>query len=211
MNKIITVTAFSLITATTYSQMFSVSADKMNVIYIGVPNPLSVAVENTPCNSIDITTNNGSIEKQEKCHYFIMPEKTGIADVQVYKTQGKNKKIIGEMRYRVKLIPDPTAKVGNVTVGELSKGIFCAQVGVIAYLENFDFDFRFIVTGFTVMILRGNRVVYSGTNTGARFDDEMLKQFKKVENGDMILFVNITGKGADGKKRNLNPVQITIK
>jgi hypothetical protein len=39
----------------------------------------------------------------------------------------------------------------------------------------------------------------------------MLRQFKKVEDGDMVLFVNIAGKGADGKKRNLNPVQITIK
>ena len=62
MNKtIILIATLIILSLSSFSQKFSVSPDKNNVFYIGVDNPITIAVENTSCNSLIVKSTNGKI------------------------------------------------------------------------------------------------------------------------------------------------------
>src|SRR5690606_20010260 len=69
--------------------------------------------------------------------------------------------------FRVKRIPDPIAKFGGKTGGNMATVAIKAQNAVFASLDNFDFDAKFNVTKFSMIIAkpRADAIVLS-TNGG---------------------------------------------
>lgn len=55
-----------------------VSADKMNVLYSGIDNPVQIAVENCSCKNVVATVTNGSLTG-EGCHYIFRSNNIGKA------------------------------------------------------------------------------------------------------------------------------------
>ena len=60
---------------------------------------------------------------------------------------------IGKYEYRVKRIPDPVITLGGkLGPGHINKGTLAAQTGIIPILKNFDFQARFVVKEYTMII-----------------------------------------------------------
>src|SRR5664279_4244911 len=81
------------------AQKFSISADRNNILYVGLDNPLTIAVENYPSNSIIVETDNGTIEGSSG-KYIFRANKRGKADVILYKRIKGQTKEIGRDEFR---------------------------------------------------------------------------------------------------------------
>jgi len=189
----------------------SMQLDKMNVFYIGVPNPVTVAaagysVEDVSLNIPGATVRDSSL----KGHYNIIVDKIGKVTVGINaKTKEGPVKQVGSMEVRVKRIPDPIVKVGGTPGGGMPASLFRIQIAPAAILENFDFDAKFKITQFEFSVLpKGREVVgpfKTTSQTGCRFGDksEIKKAMDMLRPGDKVFIEGIKAVGPDGKVRDL--------
>jgi gliding motility-associated protein GldM len=182
----------------------------MNVLYIGVDNPIKISVSGIPSDRINATSTNGIIRRAGE-GWIAIPRQPGnaliIVDADV---EGKGKrKGMGSMEFRVKNIPDPIGKVAGKKGGYIDKNVLLAQMVVNADLENFEFDAKFTVTEFTVAAnVRGfNQEEISKSFKITATQRDIISNLKK---GDKIYFDNIKAVGPDGKPRELPTVSFKI-
>ena len=90
---------------------FSVAATKMNVMYIGVPNPISISASGAKSdNDISASITGGSISRAGKDGWVATVNTPGEETVTVSgKTVEGDQKTFGQAKFRVKRIPDPKA------------------------------------------------------------------------------------------------------
>ena len=186
-----------------------VSPTKMNVFYIGVDNPVDVSVPGVPPNKVHASISSGSIRKKGN-GYVVRVKRVGKVRVSASADFESGKKNMGSKEFRVKKVPDPVAKVGSKKRGTVSKNWLAAQTGVKADLENFDFDLRFKVTGFTVSAtIKGYEE--EARSHGARFTAQQKLLIKKVPKKRKVYIEGIKAVGPDGTTRNLGAISFRLK
>lgn len=192
----------------------SIQLDKMNVFYIGVPNPITVSAAGYSIEDISVNIPGANLATTGKGKWDVTVTTPGkiMASINA-KTDGGVKQV-GGMEIRVKTIPDPVAKVAGKTGGIVGASVFRAQIGIPAILENFDFEARFVVTSFEFSYLpkRGeyqgpfnvNGASFAGAAQVANYQSKLAKP------GDKIFIENIKAKGPDGRTRTLNSINLTL-
>jgi hypothetical protein len=155
MNKLIAI-VFLFFHFCCVAQHFAASADKNNILYIGISNPLSVAVENIAANTLVIKTDNGLIIGNNG-KYEATPTIQGKATYFIYKkNNGKLKKVAAAI-FRVKHLPNPVFRIGPCNSGcVIQKKTIVNQQYVRVDLENFDINARFQIKKFTVCIIKND-------------------------------------------------------
>jgi len=135
--KILYASLFSLLTLYLYSQTATVTADKMNVFYKGVDNPMTVVVENYACKDIVVKTDVGEI-KGDGCHYYYHTKDSTASNAKVYVGVLTNSVInwIDTINVRLKLVPDPTTRIGGVYGGLLQQEelLQALMIGIMMYI-----------------------------------------------------------------------------
>lgn len=192
----------------------SIQLDKMNVFYIGVPNPITVSAAGYSLEDINILIPGAKITPGEKKgQYSIMMDKPGNIEATITAKDGTTTKEVGSMPIRVKFIPDPVARIGGKSQGGLATNIFKVQQGVIAALDGFDFDARFQVTGFQFSVLpkRGELIgPFSATTALFSSNKQIEEAIKRCKPGDRVYFEEIKARGPDGRSRTLNNVSFLL-
>jgi gliding motility-associated protein GldM len=182
-----------------------VSPDKMNVLYIGVPNPVSVSAPGVPTAALNVSMSGGSISGSAG-HYTVKVSSVGDAKITV---TGEKGMVLGASAFRIKRIPDPKLQFGGKSGGATSAANLRGQDRVFAKLDNFDFDARFNVTRFTLLIIkpRQDAIIYSGTSgelTGA-----MKSAMSTVTPGTTVVFKDAVAVGPDGSPRGLDAIVLS--
>jgi hypothetical protein len=195
--------------STAYSQHAVVAANKMNVLYIGVDNPISIAANNYSCKDLVVEISHGTITQNEdnSCRYTAKVTTPGRVSVNVKNKKGK---LLEEVDFRVKRIPDPKPHIGTINNyhGTSEKYLKWGQ-GLIAVLENFDFDINFQIASYTMATCQ-NGQLYAAEVMGSLFTDEVKEIINQSVPGNTILFDNIRCYGSDGYIRRLEPLAINI-
>ena len=186
-----------------------ISATKMNVLYVGVENPISISVSGVPSSAVSATMTNGTLEKSGN-DWIARPTTPGTKAIVTVMAniEGKNTKMT-DMEYRVKSVPNPTPTVGGLTGGKIAKATLAAQIAVVAEMKDFDFDMKFTVTGYTVTILKGANT-RPFDNKEAKFSAEIKQQFEGLTKGSKVFIEDIKAVGPDRRTRELPPVIFTI-
>lgn len=194
----------------------SIQLDKMNVFYIGVDNPITVSAAGYSLQDISVSIDGAEVTANSQAgigHYVVKASKPGkvMANINA-KTEGGVKKV-GAMEVRVKYIPDPVAKIGGKPGGTISSSQLKAQIGVVADLEAFDFDTRFVVTGFEMSMLpkRGElQGPFKSSGPYLNKDKDIIDAIKRCKPGDRVYFEEIRAKGPDGRIRKLNAITFLL-
>lgn len=188
----------------------SMQLDKMNVFYIGVDNPVTVAAAGYSVEDVFLEAPGATITGPGKGHYIINVTQKGDLIVSIKaKTKDKGVQTVGTSKIRVKRIPDPIASLGGFSNGGMSAALFRVQIAPAAVLEGFDFDAKFQVVGFTFSMLpRGKDFVGPftvETRSGARFRDskEIDKVMSSAKAGDRVFIESIKAVGPDHQTRTL--------
>ncbi len=184
-----------------------VSPDKMNVFYIGVDNPVSVSAPGIPKESLRVNMTGGNISGSNG-QYTVKVSSIGDAMVNVLAEIAGKTQSIGATKFRVKRIPDPVAKFAGKTGGSLSSVVIKSQDRLFAILDNFDFDAKFNVTRFSLVIQkpRADAVIINGT--GNTLNSAMQSAMATVTPGTRVIFDNIMAVGPDGTPRSLNSIPL---
>ena len=187
-----------------------VSADKMNVFYIGVDNPVSISAPGIPKEKIRPSITGGTITGSNGS-YIVRVTAQGEANVTVSGEIEKGQtKVLGGAKYRVKRVPDPVAKFGGMVSGQMNKSVVRAQGFVSAVLENFDFDLKFNVSKFTLIVAKKRQDVITLQSASNALTSEMQNALSGLNPGDRFYFDDIIAKGPDGSNRKLGVVAITV-
>lgn len=199
-----------------YAQKAVVSADKMNVVYIGVDNPISFAVPGYEANQISITVDEGVIVKEKNGKYIYrcthVPQKGGVSFF-VSGTKNKKTKVLDTVFYRIKRVPDPQIRIfcdhRNFSICLIN----LQRNGLQLYFENFDFEMNFYVTDFDVEVTQvSTNKVTKFHNVGAFLSAEVNELLKGVLAGDKISIRNVAVSGPGTAKIILdaNPIIVIM-
>lgn len=183
-----------------------VSPDKMNVFYVGVPNPVSVSAPGIPKENLSVTISGGSISGSNGKYTVNVTSAGSVAKVNVSANINGKVQNIGSSDFRVKRIPDPKAKFAGKTGGSLSSVIIKSQGSIFAILDQFDFDAKFDVTRFSLVIARPRADVVVLQATGNTFSQQMRAAIAAVTPGTRVIFDDIVAVGPDGTQRQLDPM-----
>lgn len=188
-----------------------VSADKMNVLYIGVDNPISVSAPGISKDRIRASLSGAGSLSGSNGKYTARVSEPGKVMITVSGDIGRGQyKQLGGMEYRVKRVPDPIAKVGGVSSGNMSAAQLKAQRGVFAVLEGFDFDLKFNVKSFNMTVVRARQDPVRLSSGSAAITSEMSNALNSLGSKDKVFFDDILASGPDGTTRRLNGVVINI-
>ena len=186
----------------------TVAADKMNVFYVGVDNPVSISAAGIPSAEMKIEAEGITIVKQSNGKYSTKPKRPGLAKITV--SGGGLKPTVFE--YRVKPIPTPIPMLGDLKGGPISIGRMKAYKGIRAVLENFDFNAKCEIVGFELTRLPklGDPVFVD--NAGGDFGKKAKRIIKKTKHNDIYYFDKIRAKcPGDISTRKLNGMMFRIK
>lgn len=177
----------------------AVMLDKMNVFYIGVPNPITIGSP-VGWDKTSVTMSGGTISGTGS-NRTVTVSTVGTASITVT-ADGKS----NTFQFRVKRIPDPVIKVGPSGGGRMQAAVFRAQPAVRAELENFDFEARYNVTGADIYFnIPGDRNV-NKVSIGSGSLAPASAIMSKIVPGTTVTFDNIRVVGPDGQPRTIqNP------
>lgn len=191
-----------------------VSPTKMNVLYIGVENPVSISVPGVPTENLSPSLSGGTLRPGKEKGEFIAEVKGGseaIVSVSAkFMVDGKaTTKNMGQFKFRVKRVPDPVAYIANKKDGLVSANELIAAGAVIPKMENFDFDLQFKITAFDLSMNMQGDFITKSVN-GNKLSAEMATMLKSAKKGTKIYIEEVKAVGPDGVPRKLAPLNLKL-
>ncbi|WP_345948566.1 gliding motility protein GldM [Mucilaginibacter sp. PAMB04274] len=187
----------------------TVAAEKMNVLYIGVANPLSVSAPGIPKDKLRVSMSGGSVSGSNGS-FTARVTSPGTVNVTVSgeASPGKNQ-VLGSTSFRVKRIPDPVVMFGGKDGGQTSTANLKAQDRVFAKLENFEFDANFNIQRFNLLILKPRQDPILLSTSGNQLSGQMRAAMASIVPGTRVAFTSVIAVGPDGSQRGLKDIIIS--
>jgi gliding motility-associated protein GldM len=186
----------------------AVSAEKMNVFYIGVTNPIAVSAAGVNSNTLKVLGTNCNINKKDNTNYDVTVSGGVEAIITVTGEGGLN----AQKKFRIKKVPDPVVKFANKKGGGVGSGEAAAQRGLIPELENFDFPATCSIQSFQLTYVAKRQDAITSDNQGGVFNDKTQRLVSSAKPGDIYNFYAIRGRcPGDAIARDLGTMSIFIK
>ncbi len=177
----------------------SIALDKMNVLYIGVDNPVTIAASGGGDDKVQasISGGGGSLSRIGPGKYSARVSQI-TDDARI--TVSVDGKVAGAAQFRVRTIPEAQAYVGGKPSGEnFPAGAFKAQGGVGAGIKNFPFELEYEVVSFTFTCDTDDDIV-TIPNQGSAFSGAVRNAMNQHVKADrMVTIDDIRIKGPDGR------------
>lgn len=187
-----------------------VSPTKMNVFFQGLENPVQIsAIGATPENT-EVTISNARIKRVEGFNYVVEPTQNyGEAILKVAANINGRRQVYQDQRFRLRRVPDPEARVNNMAGGKIQKELLAAQRGVEAVLEDFLFDYQFVVQRFTVSSTVNTYTEDEASNS-YQFTQKQKDLINQVPRNGRVFIENIFALGPDGEMRELPSITFVL-
>jgi hypothetical protein len=117
-------------------------------------------------------------------------------------------KSAGKVTFRVKQLPNPSAYVGNLKPGNVPSASFKAMGGVIAKLEDAEFDAPFEVVSYKLGAAGSGADFVQLDNKGSRWTGDAAGLVGRLKPGSLVAITDIVVRDPGGKSRTL-PTSLT--
>ena len=183
-----------------------ISADKMNVVYRGVPNPISISVPGIASNKVN--ANAPGMSKVGDGKFMLKPGSGSEVKINVSATMPDGKTMSSAQVFRIKGLPAPTGKVGGSEKNSGPKNNL-EVCTVTAVMEDFDFPVNVNVTQFNIKVPGQPTIVVSGN----RMDSRAKAAIAKASRGDVVIISEIKAsfQGIDQVAKRVSPCTYEIK
>ena len=187
-----------------------IAADKMNVVYRGVVNPMTVSIPGIPDNKV--SASGTGLAKVSGSKYSMSPGKGREVTITASGTLPDGQKVNTPATFRIKDIPRPTGTVRGEDgdggcVRMQREGISKSSIGAV--LQDFDFDLKLKVTGFSFKVSGQPTVKCSGS----RLSSQATGSLKRAKRGETVQIFDITAKIASNsgyKLKKISPICIEL-
>ena len=187
-----------------------ISADKMNVVYRGLSNPISISVPGVGYSNVKATA--PGLNNLGKGKYMMKPSNGKTVTINVSAKLSSGKVINTPKEFRIMDIPAPQGALRKTQTGNVSmpkSSLEKASVSVI--LRDFVFDLTLRTTSFSVKAPGSATVKVNG----GRMNPKAASVIRKTRKGDVVSIFDIkstlVGDGAGLKIKTGSPVLVTIK
>jgi len=194
----------------------AVSPDKMNVMYVGVDNPITVSAAGIAPTDlvVNIKGCGGNLANNGNGKYTAKVSSTGTCVVTVMANTPTGLKQQGSPQvFRVKSLPSPPLKIaGKPTLGNLELSLALAKnmnsIGLDA--SGFDFNAPCKVKEFTMNIVSAAGLSQDYKCVGNQLTPQALAALSRLKPGNKIYFENIKIQVA-GETRDFPPAKVVVK
>ena len=182
-----------------------VSADKMNVVYRGLSNPISVSLPGVGDNNLNVSVAGGSLTGS-RGKYVLKPGGGKIATINVSAKLSSGKTVNSKATFRIKDIPPAVGLVRNQsgTVRMPKSGL--ANSPITAGYEDFDFELKVRVTGFKIKIPGQLTIIVNGDRLTAAAKQKL----NRAKRGDQINIYDIKATANGVPLKKVFPVNIEL-
>ena len=192
----------------------TVSADLMNVLYAGYNNPMSVSVPGVPLNQIVASMTGGTLTPTGPGKYIAKPEKPGTeATITVSSKANGGMQKMGEFKFRVRRLPDPTAYIaykdaeGNNARYQGGRGFARSTLlsvgGIGAAIDDGLLNIEFKVVGFETTFFDDMGNAMPEISNSDRLTDQQKSMFQQMRRGRRFYISRVKAVGPDGSTRTL--------
>lgn len=190
-----------------------VSPVMMNVLYIGLENPLNISVPGVAQSDVSASISGGTLKRKPDGNYTADVKQPGTIKVIVKAKVNNKEMVMGEQQFRVKRIPDPVSTLDGVySTGKISVAKMKSTRGVVPQLKDFVYDTRFTVVSYD-FVYRSKKdatVTPPQVVNGPLFSPNVKTLINRVAAGDAVFIDNIIVRGPDGTNRKINAIAFDI-
>lgn len=178
-------------------QSATISADKMNSVYRGVTNPMTISFAGISDNNVTVSApglSKGSKPGQYNWNVTSISGKTAVVTVTGKLPDGKT--VSDKKTFNVREIPKPVASVRGLEGNGKGNKNDLASSTINVVFPDFVFDVTATVKSFEVSVPGSPMIVVQGN----RFNDAALRAIAKAQRGDVVTIMNVqtTLTGAPG-------------
>ncbi len=215
-----------------------IAATNINILYRGVDNPISIAVDGISDEYLYavVSNGNGKIKKIGKCQYIvnvdygtyqftitmdcvdtdgtiyqkdtIITTNNDHIDIDVYSKINNKEIYLGSTSFIVKDIKKPIVQIDMNDGGLIDKGALLRKPYIKVEVEDFDFPVEYKVIGFQMTFNTGKNGDAPFVSRDEKFTPEMITKIKTLKKGDKIYIEEIRVAGTYGEKSVANPQMI---
>ncbi|HAI16712.1 MAG TPA: gliding motility protein GldM [Xanthomarina gelatinilytica] len=186
----------------------TISADKMNVVYRGVANPMTISFAGISDNNVSASA--PGLSKGSGVGKYVMNPGSGReVTINVSGTLPDGSKVSDKATFRIKDIPKPTGTIsGQDGVVKLPRNsVEIATIG--AMLDDFDFELPIQVTSFKIKVPGQPSVDVNGT----KLNSQAKNSLRKARRGDAVQIFDINAQirgNSSYKLKGVSPVIVEI-
>ena len=196
-----------------FAPQAAISADELNVVYVGLPNPISVSVGGVDPKNVSVTATGGGVSLRANkpgSYNAIIPTRNGnecMINVTAKLPDGRTVSM-GSKKFKVRNVPRPVFKAGSVGFsGPISLAAMKVQANAVAALDNFVYDgvkYDVLSYRFTCIGRRTNGPKIQVVNGSSL--SPIAAYLKMLGPGDLIQFDQIKVVGPDRVPKFLDNV-----
>ncbi|MBO4774292.1 MAG: hypothetical protein J5516_05910, partial [Bacteroidales bacterium] len=193
----------------------AVAAEKMNVFYAGIPNPVTVSAP-VAAEKLRINWGGASASSLGGGRYDVsvpqsMSGRTISITISADMGGGKSQPM-GKTDFRVKPVPEPTATIGaGITSGRQAKDVLLANPMIVASMsKDFNYELRWNVLSYKVTFVKNNVEEAPIIVKGNRFPDNVVSKIRSASSGTQMEISEIKVQSIAGA-RTLKTILVRIK
>jgi gliding motility-associated protein GldM len=190
------------------------AADKMNVLYAGIDNPISVSASVAPEKVGISLTGGGTFTKTGPGKYDVkVPESLAskTITINIHADIDGKQQAMGSSTWRVKRVPDPVAKLGQSKGGKMTKAELLANPFILADMgTDFVYDLLWTVKSYQVIFMVKGIEDAPMTCNNRQFSDAIKNKINSCGSGTTIYFTDIKASSVAGD-RTLNSIVVFLK
>ncbi|AGC75989.1 gliding motility protein [Nonlabens dokdonensis DSW-6] len=163
----------------------TIAADKMNVVYRGVPNPMTISFAGVSGNNVNASA--PGLTRKSGDSYVMNPGSGTSVKINVTAKLSTGESVSDSKEFRIKNLPRPTGMVSKAYENVRKTRSNLAISTVSAEFLDFDFDLTPRVTGFLFKVPGQPSVPVTGT----KLSGTAVNVLNKARKGDLVQFANI--------------------
>ncbi|MFZ9003093.1 MAG: gliding motility protein GldM [Robiginitalea sp.] len=181
-----------------------ISADKMNVVYRGVSNPMTISIPGIPNNKVSASA--PGLSKRSGSNYIMNPGTGRSVTITASGILPDGQRISTKSEFRIKDIPRPTGAIRGETgsVKMPKQNLEISTVGAV--LEDFDFDLNLQVKGFKFKVPGQPTVDVNGN----KLDSRAKAALRRAKRGDAVQIFDVQAEITNNKSYKLKKVSPVI-
>ncbi|MCT2561250.1 type IX secretion system motor protein PorM/GldM [Chryseobacterium herbae] len=183
------------------------SADKMNVMYRGLENPVSGSILGADNSRLSLSAPGASVKNTGPGKWSVKPSSGNTVKLTLSGIDPYGKSVSQVFEYRIKNVPPPQGQIRGQSMVSMPATSIQNQT-VQAAIPDFDFPVSFTVTQFMVRIPGRAALLVHGSSLS-----DAAGLVKNLRSGDVVSIfdIKVTAQGLDGQViKNITPIIINI-
>ena len=196
----------------------AVAAEKMNVFYAGIPNPVTIAAPVAPeqlrinWGGATAKPAQGGGGKYEVDVPTSMAGRDITITVSAELERGRPQNM-GSTVFRVKSVPEPTVFIGgNISTGKYPKDQILANPFISAKMSpDFNYELRWQVLSYRVVFVKNGIEGTPISVNGGQFNEQVRNEIQRAQSGTIVEFSDIKFSSIAGQRTSQKPLMIRIR